>query len=285
MIELDAPGGSTCSTVAQLVRGDERTAWFRWAVVSADQIEMLAHRAGLRLVRTEHKAGRWFAILESRRDVIDVVLPVLNEADALPWVLERMPVSCRPIVVDNGSSDGSAEIAAGLGAIVVEEPRRGFGAACWAGLSHADSDVVCFMDSTRPWILPNCCSSRGPVLSGEADLVLGQRRPMMRTAWPLHARLANRYLARHVSRRFGITIHDIGPMRAARRHDLVALELRDRRSGWPLEMVLKAAAAGWRIAEYPIDYRPRAGRSKVTGTVKGTVHAVRDMRRQLAAVR
>ena len=217
--------------------------------------------------------------------MIDVVLPVLNEADALPWVLERMPVSCRPIVVDNGSSDGSAEIAAGLGAIVVKEPRRGFGAACWAGLSHADSDVVCFMDCDTSMDPAQLLLIARPVLSGEADLVLGQRRPMMRAAWPLHARLANRYLAHHVSRRFGITIHDIGPMRAARRHDLVALELRDRRSGWPLEMVLKAAAAGWRIAEYPTDYRPRAGRSKVTGTVKGTVHAVRDMRRQLAAVR
>ena len=217
--------------------------------------------------------------------MIDVVLPVLDEADALPWVLERMPVGYRPLVVDNGSTDGSANIAAGLGATVIVERTRGFGAACWAGLAHTQSDVVCFMDCDASMDPGQLALVARPVLAGEADLVLGRRRPVARGAWPLHARVANRYLAGRVSRSYGIVLRDIGPMRAARRRDLLALDLRDRRSGWPLEMVLRAAGAGWRITEHPVDYRPRAGRSKVTGTMRGTAQAVADMRRQLAAGR
>jgi glycosyltransferase involved in cell wall biosynthesis len=213
--------------------------------------------------------------------VIDVILPVLDEAAALPWVLGRMPAGYRPIVVDNGSIDGSAEIAAQLGAIVVSEPRRGFGAACFAGLVAARSDVVCFMDadaSLDPLELPAVCD---PVVAGDADLMLGTRIAQ-RGAWPLHARLANRVLALELRRRSGIALTDLGPMRAARRAGLLELEITDRRFGWPLEMVLRAAAAGWRIEERPIPYLPRAGRSKVTGTVRGTVRTVRDMAAVLA---
>jgi glycosyltransferase involved in cell wall biosynthesis len=210
--------------------------------------------------------------------VPDVVLPVLDEADALPGVLAAMPSGHRPIVVDNGSSDGSAEIARALGALVVAEPRRGFGAACWAGLRAARADVVCFMDcdgSLDPCELPRL--SR-PVAAGHADLALGARTPAARGAWPAHARLANRILALEVRRRTGLTLRDIGPMRAARRSELLALGLRDRRYGWPLEMVLRAAAAGWRVEELEVAYRPRAGgASKVTGSVRGTGRAVRDM--------
>jgi hypothetical protein len=119
-----------------------------------------------------------------------------------------------------------------------------------------------------------------PVESGTADLVMGCRRPG-RGAWPLHARLANRYLAQTVSRRCGVEIRDLGPMRAARRDDLLELGIADRRFGWPLEMVLRAVNAGWRIAEVPVDYLPRNGRSKVTGTVLGTWQAASDMRRLL----
>ncbi|HUC04770.1 MAG TPA: glycosyltransferase family 2 protein [Acidimicrobiales bacterium] len=206
----------------------------------------------------------------------DVVLPVLNEVGVLPWVLSRMPDGYRPIVVDNGSVDGSGQCAAALGAVVVTEPVRGFGAACWAGLVTCTDAVVCFMDcdgSLDPLDLPAVTS---PVVNGTADLVLGARRAH-RGAWPLHARLANRALAGHVRRRTGLSLRDLGPMRAARRDALVALPLVDRRSGWPLEMVLLAHRAGLRIAETEVPYRPRVGRSKVTGTLRGTVQAVRDM--------
>src|SRR3954454_21186113 len=107
--------------------------------------------------------------------------------------------------------------------------------------------------------------------------MLGARRPVGRSAWPVHARAANAVLALELRRRTGVPLRDLGPMRAARREPLLALGIRDRRFGWPLEMVLRAAAAGWTIAEVPVDYHPRDGRSKITGTVRGTVRAVRDM--------
>jgi glycosyltransferase involved in cell wall biosynthesis len=208
--------------------------------------------------------------------VVDVVLPVLDEAAALPWVLGRMPGGFRPLVVDNGSSDGSAAIARRLGAQVVDEPRRGFGAACNAGLIAAASDVVCFMDCDGSLDPVELRRVADPVLAGRHDLVLGARRPDP-GAWPLHARLANRALASELRRRTGLPLTDLGPMRAARRTPLLELALRDRRFGWPLEMVLRAAAAGWAIHEVKVAYRARAGRSKVTGTVRGTARAVRDM--------
>ena len=203
----------------------------------------------------------------------DVVLPVLNEREALPWVLSRMPVGYEPIVVDNGSSDGSGALARRLGAHVVSEPRPGFGAACFAGLVAARSAVVCFMDcdaSLDPHELPLVAD---PVVAGDADLVLGARG----AAGPLHARTANRLLALELRRRAGVRVTDIGPMRAARTAALRELGLVDRRFGWPLEMVLRAAQAGWRVREVPVGHHPRRGRSKVTGTVRGTARAVRDM--------
>ena len=211
----------------------------------------------------------------------DVILPVLDEAAAIPWVLERMPDGYHPIVVDNGSTDGSAEIAAGLGAEVVRASQRGFGAACWAGLDAATADVVCFMDCDASLDPAYLTTVTGPITGGTADLVLGAR-DAQRGAWPPHARLANRWLARRVRRRYGYALRDLGPMRAVGRQSLLELGLLDRRSGWPLEMVLRAGNAGWRVIEVPVPYLPREGRSKVTGTVGGTLQAVRDMRRQLA---
>ena len=210
---------------------------------------------------------------------IDVILPVLDEAAAIPEVLAAFPEGYRPIVVDNGSEDGSDELAARLGAEVADEPRRGFGAACWRGLTVAHSDVVCFMDcdgSLDPAELPRVSD---PVSAGDADLVLGARVAEP-GAWPPHARAGNRLLALMVRRRAG-ALTDIGPMRAARREPLLALGLRDRRFGWPLEMLLRAADAGWRIEERPVSYRRRSGRSKVTGTVRGTVRAIADMTRAM----
>ncbi len=213
----------------------------------------------------------------------DVVLPCLDEAEALPWVLGRIPSGWRAIVVDNGSRDGSARIAAGLGAHVVHEPRRGFGAACHAGLLAARAEYVCFCDcdaSLDPALLPDLVRE---VAQGAADLVLGRRRPAARGAFPPHARAGNLALARMLRARTGLRLRDLGPMRAARREPLLALGLTDRRSGYPLEAVVRAADAGWRIAERDVPYRPRTGRSKVTGTWRGTWHAVRDMRAVLAA--
>jgi glycosyltransferase involved in cell wall biosynthesis len=216
--------------------------------------------------------------------VTDVVLPCLDEAPALPWVLSRLPAGYRAIVADNGSTDGSPEIAAAHGALVVHVPQRGFGAAAHAGLLAATAEVVCFCDadgSFDPEQLPRVAD---PVRAGVADLVLGRRRPTARGAWRAHARIANAVLARHLRRVTGVALHDLGPMRAARRTDLLALGLRDRRSGYPLEMVVAAARAGWRIEETDVDYAPRAAgtRSKVTGTVRGTARAVRDMAKILA---
>jgi glycosyltransferase involved in cell wall biosynthesis len=206
----------------------------------------------------------------------DVILPVLDERAALPGVLASLPTGYRPIVVDNGSTDGSAEVATRLGALVVHEPLRGFGAACFAGLTAATDDIVCFMDCDGSLDGADLPLVAGPVAAGESDLVLG-RRAATRGAWPVHARVANRVLARRVRRRCGIVVHDLGPMRAARRDDLLRLGITDRRFGWPLEMVVRAADAQWRVLEVSVPYHPRLGRSKVTGTVRGTIRTVRDM--------
>ena len=207
----------------------------------------------------------------------DVILPVLNERSAIPWVLQRMPEGYSPIIVDNGSADGSGALAASLGARVVVEPVPGFGAACFAGLTAAESDVVCFMDcdaSFDPRELPRVAD---PVAADEVQLMLGARRPVSRGAWPLHARAANAVLAIELRRRTKVPLRDLGPMRAAPRRPLLDLGLKDRRFGWPLEMVLRASAAGWTIREVGVSYHPRDGKSKVTGTARGTARAIRDM--------
>ncbi|WP_405804707.1 glycosyltransferase family 2 protein [Streptomyces sp. NBC_00210] len=213
---------------------------------------------------------------------VDVVLPCLDEAEALPWVLERIPPGWRAIVVDNGSTDGSAVIARALGASVVHEERRGFGAACHAGLLAAEAEYVCFCDcdaSLDPGLLTGFVRQ---LADGDSDLVLGRRRPQGRGAWPPHARAGNLALARMLRRRTGLRLRDLGPLRAARREDLLALDLTDRRSGYPLQMVVRAADADWRVTEVDVPYLPRSGRSKVTGTWRGTWQAVRDMRTVLS---
>jgi glycosyltransferase involved in cell wall biosynthesis len=214
---------------------------------------------------------------------VDVVLPCLDEAASLPWVLSRLPAGYRAIVADNGSTDGSAAIAAELGATVVPVPQRGFGAAAHAGLEAATAPFVCFCDadgSMDPAQLPRVLD---PVRAGGHDLVLGRRRPV-RGAWPLHARIANVALARMMRGRTGLRLHDLGPMRAAGREALLGLGITDRRFGYPLEMVTRAADAGWRVHEVDVDYglRTAGSRSKVTGTVLGTARTVRDMRGVLA---
>ncbi|TNM66976.1 glycosyltransferase family 2 protein [Streptomyces sp. NP160] len=217
---------------------------------------------------------------------VDVVLPCLDEAGALPGVLAELAAlgpEYSAVVVDNGSTDGTAEVARAAGARVVVQPVRGFGSACHAGLEAATAPLVAFCDADGSLDLGELPRLVALVDAGAADLVLGRRRATSRSAWPLHARVAGAALSVLVRMRLGLRLHDLGPMRVARRADLLALDLRDRRSGYPLEAVARAVRAGLRVAEVDVAYRPRTGRSKVTGTVRGTVGAVRDMSRVLAA--
>jgi glycosyltransferase involved in cell wall biosynthesis len=209
---------------------------------------------------------------------VDVVLPCLNEAAALPGVVGAVPAGYRTIVVDNGSTDGSPAVAARHGARVVREPRRGYGAAVHAGLEAATGEFVCVLDadgSLDPRDLPALLA---PVRAGQADLAVGRRVPAVSGAWPWHARAGNALLAAQLRRR-GVPVHDIAPARAARRTALLALGIRDRAFGYPVELLLRAGAAGWRIAELDVPYHRRAAgtRSKVSGSVRGTLRAARDM--------
>jgi glycosyltransferase involved in cell wall biosynthesis len=219
-------------------------------------------------------------VTETPADV-DVIFPCLDEEAALPWILGRLPAGYRAIVVDNGSTDRSAEVARENGAMVVTEPRRGFGSAAHAGLLAATAPIVAFCDadaSMDPRDLPLVVD---PVKGGQIDLMLGKRKPTSRGAWPLHARIANRALAILMRRATHLKLTDLGPMRAVKREAMIALDLQDRRSGYPLELVLRGNAAGWRIIEVDTPYSPRVGRSKVTGTLRGTITAVKDMSRLL----
>ncbi|WP_103382588.1 glycosyltransferase family 2 protein [Pseudonocardia dioxanivorans] len=206
----------------------------------------------------------------------EIVLPCLDEAEALPGVLAGLPAGWPVLVVDNGSSDGTADVARAHGARVVVESRRGYGAAVHAGLVHATGDLVAVLDgdgSLDAGVLPAMAEA---VRSGQVDLAAGRRVPET-GSWPWHARAGNALIAAELRRR-GLPVHDIAPIRVARRDALLGLGIRDRAFGYPLELLLRAGAAGWRIAERPVRYSRRAGgRSKVSGSVAGTARAVRDM--------
>ena len=209
---------------------------------------------------------------------VDVVLPCRDEAAALPGVLAAVPPGCRAVVVDNGSTDGSADVALRWGAYVVHEPSPGYGAAVHAGLLAATGEIVAVLDadgSLDPAVLPAMVEQ---VASGAADMVVGRRIPVGRGSWPWHARAGNAVLAA-LLRHQGLPVHDIGPVRVARRAGLLALGVRDRRFGYPLELLLRARRAGWRLVEVDVACRPRAAgsTSKVSGSVRGTARAVRDM--------
>jgi glycosyltransferase involved in cell wall biosynthesis len=212
---------------------------------------------------------------------VDVVLPCLDEAEALPAVLKGLPAGFTALVVDNGSTDGTAAVAREWGARVVTEPRRGYGAAVHTGLENATSELVAVLDadgSLDPAVLPTLVTL---VLDGDADgpvdLALGRRVAVGRHVQPWHARAGNAMLAA-VLRRRGVPVHDIAPIRVGRRDRLLGLGVRDRAFGYPLELLLRAASDGWRLREVDVEYRPRAGgRSKVSGSVRGTLRAVRDM--------
>ncbi|MGC5246357.1 glycosyltransferase family 2 protein [Gordonia sp. DT219] len=207
---------------------------------------------------------------------ITVIIPCRNEAFALPAVLQRIPIGYSALVVDNGSTDATAEVASRHGARVITEERPGYGSAVHAGVLAADTSIVCTLDgdgSLDPRQLPLLVDA----LDAGADVALGRRRPESPNAWPWHARAGTLVAAWRLRTRYGIAVHDIGPMRAISRTTLLQLDIADRRSGYPVEFVLRAAAAGLRITEVDVDYRARAaGTSKVSGTLCGSLRAGRD---------
>jgi glycosyltransferase involved in cell wall biosynthesis len=207
---------------------------------------------------------------------VTVILPALNEAAALPVALASFPPEVDLLVVDNGSTDQTAAVAAAHGARVVHEPRRGFGAACWAGVEAAPGEVVVFADADGSFDGSDLPAVAGPVLRGEADLVVGSRMARREPgAMSALAVVENRVLGLACRVLFGVPLSDLGPFRAIRREVLLALGMTDRGSGWPLEMLGRAGRVGLRVVEVPVRYRSRAGgRSKVSGSVRGTVRAV-----------
>jgi glycosyltransferase involved in cell wall biosynthesis len=212
---------------------------------------------------------------------VTVVLPALDEAEALPAALASFPAGVDLLVVDNGSGDGTAAVAAACGARVVAEPRRGFGAACWAGvLAAAGAEVLAFADADGSFDGADLAAVAGPVLDGRADLVVGSRITGAREqgAMTAFAAASNRALGLACRFLFGVALSDLGPFRAIRRDTLLALGVRDRGSGWPLEMVGRAGLAGLRVVEVPVAYRARAGgTSKVSGSLPGSVRAAAAM--------
>ena len=208
---------------------------------------------------------------------VDVVLPCLNEAEALPGVLRALPAGYTALVVDNGSTDGTPAVARELGARVVFEPRRGYGAAVHAGLVQSSTEIVAVLDadgSLDPGALPELVRA---VAEDRADLAVGRRVPVAWGVQPWHARAVNAGLAALLRRR-GLPVHDIAPIRVARRAKLLNLGVTDRGFGYPLELLLRAADAGWRVYEMDLTYRPRrGGQSKVSGSLRGTLRAARDM--------
>jgi glycosyltransferase involved in cell wall biosynthesis len=209
-------------------------------------------------------------------DLVTVVLPCLNEAESLPAVLAAIPAGYQALVVDNNSVDDTAEVARRHGAMVVTEPRPGYGAAVHAGVVAARTPIVAVIDadgSLDPAELPRLVAE----LDNGADLVTGRRRPLPGVRWPWVARLGTAMMSWRLRTRHGLPVHDIAPIRVFRRDALLDLGVADRRSGYPLELLVRAAAAGWRVVEYDVAYGHRTGgKSKVSGSLRGSVIAILD---------
>ncbi|HWY07304.1 MAG TPA: glycosyltransferase family 2 protein [Candidatus Acidoferrales bacterium] len=209
---------------------------------------------------------------------VSVVIPTHNEAQSIGRVLADLPADMvtEVLVVDSNSTDGTPEIAAKMGARVLREPRRGYGRACLTGLAGASRpDVVVFLDgdySDRPAELPMILA---PVIEGRADITLGSRLGGKSNpgALPWHQSFGNRLAAGLIRLLYGVKISDLGPFRAGRAEVLRALALEETTYGWAVEMIVKGAIAGFRIVEVPVSYHPRIGKSKISGTVKGTIGA------------
>jgi glycosyltransferase involved in cell wall biosynthesis len=209
---------------------------------------------------------------------ISVIIPTRNEGLAIGRVLADIPadVVTEVLVVDNDSTDGTREIAASMGARVIREPRRGYGRACLTGIENASSpDIVVFLDgdySDRPAELPGLIA---PIIDGAADITIGSRlaNPLTPGALPWHSVFGNRLAAGLITVLFGQRITDLGPFRAARADVLEAIKLEETTYGWAVEMIVKGALRGFRIAELPVSYHPRIGKSKISGTLRGSVGA------------
>ncbi len=209
---------------------------------------------------------------------VSVVIPTHNEAQSIGRVLAELPaeIVTEVLVVDSNSTDGTPEIASKMGARVLPEPRRGYGRACLTGLAAASNpDVVVFLDgdySDRPDELPLLLN---PIIDGHADIALGSRLGKQSThgamAW--HAAFGNRLAAALIRFLYGARISDLGPFRAARADVLRRLELQENTYGWAVEIILKGTLGGFRIVEVPVSYYPRIGKSKISGTLSGTVGA------------
>jgi glycosyltransferase involved in cell wall biosynthesis len=209
---------------------------------------------------------------------IAVVIPAFNEARAIGEVVRAVPVDGVQdiIVVDNGSMDGTADQAALAGARVIHEPRRGYGSACLAGAKAArGSDIIVFLDGDRSDDPRQLDAIATPVVQDRADLVIGSRigGVIEKGAMPLHAQIGNRLIVWLLHLLYGLRIRDIGSFRAIRTDALFELNMEQLTYGWPVEMVVKAARKKLRIQSVPIIYHRRVGRSKVTGTLKGTMMA------------
>ncbi|BBY95466.1 glycosyl transferase [Mycobacterium gallinarum] len=213
---------------------------------------------------------------------VTVVLPCLNEAASLPGVLAAIPPGYRTLVVDNNSTDGTAEVARRHGADVVAEPRPGYGSAVHAGIVAATTPVVAVIDadgSLDPRDLPKLVDD----LERGADMAIGRRRAVKGLKWPWHARAGTAAVCWRLRRKHGLPVHDIAPMRVVRRDALMGLGVQDRRSGYPLELLVRAAAAGWNVVERDVDYGPRTGgKSKVSGSMRGSVVAAFDFWRVIS---
>jgi glycosyltransferase involved in cell wall biosynthesis len=209
---------------------------------------------------------------------VSVVIPTHNEAQAIQLVLADLPseLVTEVIVVDSNSTDGTPDIAVKLGARTIAEPRRGYGRACLTGMANASNpDVIVFLDgdySDRPSELPLLLA---PIVEGRADITLGSRLGghNRASALPWHQAFGNRLAAGMIRLMYGVRISDLGPFRAGRADTLRALALEEATYGWAVEMILKGAIAGFRIVEVPVSYHPRIGKSKISGTVKGTLGA------------
>lgn len=212
-----------------------------------------------------------------------VVLPCRDEAQALLALLVEVPQEFDVIVVDNGSHDGTAEVAAELGATVVREVQPGYGAAVHAGIAAATAPVVAVMDGDGSMDPKDLLQLVESVEAGRATMAVGRRRPTGSGLWPWHARLGNIVVLTWLRRRTGLDVHDIAPMRVCGRQDLLDLAVQDRRFGYPVELLVRAKRAGWVIVEYDISYRPRAvgTRSKISGSLIGTLRTARDFARVL----
>lgn len=213
---------------------------------------------------------------------VTVVLPCLNEAASLPGVLAALPRGYRALVVDNNSTDGTAEVAVRHGADVVTESRAGYGSAVHAGVVAATTPIVAVIDadgSLDPRDLPELVDD----LEQGADMAIGRRRAVEGLNWPWHARLGTAAVCWRLRSKHGLPVHDIAPMRVVHRTALLGLGIQDRRSGYPLELLVRAAAAGWHVVERDVDYGPRTGgRSKVSGSLRGSVVAALDFWRVIS---